>query len=417
MVCLQEAGELGSQQVAGLTDRYAVFTAKRETALLLRRGFEGLVGSLLPESSWREPLERAGKEMAFDLRNDWEANLDKTCVVLTNWKQQQVVLVAAHLKPSDATPPFMVALRRVLESFPLVVIGMDANTPAGQQKGFGRLLKDNWLYHTAKPSTELTVRKQRTSFQTQLSKLSLDAALKDWVVVYRHDWRIDLGPTAITPTLQRDSMVLLPTTFWPFDHAMVSTHLEVRATPALRLPNKKTGGQKDGEEPPLTPSSEGSFSSTGTVRSTGGSFSSISSTRLITLFDTWRRSPKEALGQALNYAQITLITSASTPACGSNSLESPRTLTPQSCSFSAQWARSKSRTVGCLGCLRRPSPCLWLWERTSSTPAPTQPPRSAVPLASPLPRSCCSCCCAISSRRSRAWTSTHGSSTRRARGC
>ena len=156
MVCLQEAGELGSQQVAGLTDRYAVFTAKRETALLLRRGFEGLVGSLLPESSWREPLERAGKEMAFDLRNDWEANLDKTCVVLTNWKQQQVVLVAAHLKPSDATPPFMVALRRVLESFPLVVIGMDANTPAGQQKGFGRLLRDSWLHHSAKPATERT---------------------------------------------------------------------------------------------------------------------------------------------------------------------------------------------------------------------------------------------------------------------
>ena len=83
MVCLQEAGELESRirrtccsrssssggngppkkgvkivperagatsptELARLTDRYAVFTAKRETALLLRRGFEGLVGSMLP---------------------------------------------------------------------------------------------------------------------------------------------------------------------------------------------------------------------------------------------------------------------------------------------------------------------------------------------------------------------------------
>jgi hypothetical protein len=306
VVCLQEAGELGSQQVAGLTDRYAVFTAKRETALLLRKGFEGLVGSVLPESDWRVPLEAAGKEMAFDLKVDWEANLDKTCVVLTQWNEQPAVIVATHLKPSDATPPFVVALRRVLESFPLVLIGMDANTPAGMQKGFGRLLKDNWLHHTAKPSTELTVRKQRTSFQSQLNKLSLDAAMKDWIVVFRHDWSVDVGPTVNTPALQRDSLLLLPTSLWPFDHAMVSTHLLKRSTavPRIALGTAKESGL-------VTPTSSRSSSPESTRRSARSTArSSITSTRLYTLLDTWRRSPREALRQATNYLQITLITGA-----------------------------------------------------------------------------------------------------------
>ena len=79
------------------------------------------------------------------------------------------------------------------------------------------------------------MRKQRTSFQTQLNKRMLDAAMKDWIVIYRHDWRFDLGPTVNTPALQRDSQVLLPTSQWPFDHSMVSTHLLVRKTPALGM--------------------------------------------------------------------------------------------------------------------------------------------------------------------------------------
>ena len=43
-----EGGATSPTELARLTDRYAVFTAKRETALLLRRGFEGLVGYMLP---------------------------------------------------------------------------------------------------------------------------------------------------------------------------------------------------------------------------------------------------------------------------------------------------------------------------------------------------------------------------------
>ena len=102
---------------------------------------------------------------------------------------------------------------------------MDANTPAGQQHTFGRMLTEQFLMHTAKPASTLTVRKQRTCLQTQLSKQHLDAAMKDWVVFYRHDWQFSIGPTHYTPALGRDTGVLLPTTEWPFDHAMVEASL------------------------------------------------------------------------------------------------------------------------------------------------------------------------------------------------
>lgn len=72
----------------------------------------------------------------------------------TVWAEQPVALVATHLKPSAAALPYIVALRRQLESFPIVVFGMDANTPAGQQSMFGRQLTEQFLTHSARPGSQ-----------------------------------------------------------------------------------------------------------------------------------------------------------------------------------------------------------------------------------------------------------------------
>ena len=235
VVCLQEAAVLTKvsdklSTATDLRDKYDIFSSRRESVLLLRKGVIE-AGILLPEEQWRTPLLAAGEKLSWDLSADWKANVDKTCVVTTTWGGQRVALVVTHLKPTGATPAFLVALRRELESFPLVLIGMDANTIAGQQRHFSKFLTGQFLAHTAKPKARLTVCKQRTCFQTQLTKVKLDAAMKDWVCVYRHDWGVKLSPTQYTPALSRDSETLLPTSEWPFDHAMVSTYLAI-PTPA-----------------------------------------------------------------------------------------------------------------------------------------------------------------------------------------
>ena len=243
VVCLQEAAELAKRPAtapAALFETYDVFSAPRETVLLLKRGM--LRGTLHPDSQWRVPLASDGGQLAWDMKVDWQANLDKSLVVATTWDEMPVALVATHLKPSAASQAYIVALRRTLENaFAVVVIGMDANTPAGQQGAFGRQLGDNWLMHSAKPGTRLSVRKQRTRLQTQLGKVKLDSSMKDWIVTYRRDWwRVSLGAVQYTPTISRDSEVLLPTTEWPFDHAMVSTHLVSHGSRALEAATAST---------------------------------------------------------------------------------------------------------------------------------------------------------------------------------
>ena len=87
---------------------------------------------------------------------------------------------------------------------------------------------------------------------------------------------------------------------------MVSTHLLKRSTavPRIALGTAKESGL-------VTPTSSRSSSPESTRRSARSTArSSITSTRLYTLLDTWRRSPREALRQATNYLQITLITGA-----------------------------------------------------------------------------------------------------------
>jgi hypothetical protein len=143
VVCLQEASVLmGKEPVAKYLphshEKYNIFKARRETVLLLRNTFEG---ALVPESKWYTLLAQKGQELAWELKADWDANLEKTCIVETTWAGQPAVVISGHYKPSEATTIFIVALQRILETFPLVIIGMDANTPAGKQVKFGKLLQ------------------------------------------------------------------------------------------------------------------------------------------------------------------------------------------------------------------------------------------------------------------------------------
>ena len=300
---------------------------------MLRKGMEG---AALHDDKWRNPLEAKGKRLAWDMKADWEANIDKTCVVTTRWGDQSVAVVAAHLKPSAATSAYVVALSRTLESFPVVVMGFDANTPGGKQMEFGKFLNKKFLMHTARPAATLTVRKQRTRLQTQLGKVKLDAAMKDWIVVYRHDWSIGLGPAVTTPALTTtgdasilksgESKMLLPTTLWPFDHAMVSSCLSQGTAPIAtstgwRVPSLSLLGGKTRE---ARRSSESDALSTGRSESSDTSTEvSTSTTRsrryqtaegvassLADMFRGWCRNPGKTAMQLNNLFQITLITLA-----------------------------------------------------------------------------------------------------------
>lgn len=85
VVCLQEAAALVESEAEApkaLRQRYVIFRARRETLLLLRRD-DGmhLDGVEVPEAAWRPQLEADGGRLAWDLKDDWSANLDKTVVV------------------------------------------------------------------------------------------------------------------------------------------------------------------------------------------------------------------------------------------------------------------------------------------------------------------------------------------------
>ena len=123
---------------------------------MLRTGTEAAAlcdSTALHDDRWRDPLAAKGKRLAWDMKADWEANLDKTCVVTARWGEQTIAVVAAHLKPSASTSAYVVALSRTLESFPVVVMGFDANTPGGKQVDFGKLMLKKFLVHTARPAS------------------------------------------------------------------------------------------------------------------------------------------------------------------------------------------------------------------------------------------------------------------------
>ena len=71
------------------------------------------------------------------------------------------------------------------------------------------------LTHTANVDM-ITVRKERTLMQTQVSKAHLQVAMRDWIAVYQHAAAaVRVGPTVCTPVLTSDSELLLPTIRWP----------------------------------------------------------------------------------------------------------------------------------------------------------------------------------------------------------
>ena len=79
VVCLQEAGDLAtstSALPAAIAERYMVLSARRETVLLLRSDcIKEAVA--LPDDKWRAQLQASGEQLAWDLKADWESNMDK----------------------------------------------------------------------------------------------------------------------------------------------------------------------------------------------------------------------------------------------------------------------------------------------------------------------------------------------------
>lgn len=170
---------------------------------------------------------------------------------------------------------------------------------------------------------------QRTCLQTQLSKQHLDAAMKDWVVVYRDDWQTcSVGPTHYTPALGKEADVLFPTTEWPFDHAMVETSLTPPHPHAVlakqssawhlkplrmhllgrgKVGDHAESARGDTERAGSPESTERSNASArDSARRTGGNYTNAAAL----LPQNALKSPASALRTANNFLQITLITVA-----------------------------------------------------------------------------------------------------------
>lgn len=201
---------------------YLVYSAG-ETVLLLRRGIfedvEELTQSLQGPLTARRDSLYAGKAKVL---SDWEVVQQRAVSVRGRIKNTSVTVLmsAVHGKPSEATPTFVLVLRELLMSSQphakVCAIGMDSNVATSN---FRDEMIKNGLGCSGNPS-QITVAKERTIFQTQVEKIGvLDVSQKDYIVACSRDGPA-LGNTAYFPDICDDSY-LLPTTEWPFDHAML----------------------------------------------------------------------------------------------------------------------------------------------------------------------------------------------------
>ncbi|KAJ1448390.1 hypothetical protein M885DRAFT_590908 [Pelagophyceae sp. CCMP2097] len=344
VVCLQEAydlvvmatderekSQLGDRLFSTFEDKYAIHCAG-ETALLLRNDRFAAGDYKLDEKldaaqgGWRSVLEARGLALhgGTKIVDDWNTTLSRTVVVKARlhkllyrdataptsarklmparWTSQMMlspsdraasqvgaqtvplVLCALHGKGgSEVMDTFVTELADVLSDVPHVdafVIGMDSNTSNADALQ-ATLTRRGIMSSEAVSSSQKTVSKSRTLFQTQVRKTGvLDISLKDFVVA----WKVDsasapapapdlsnlleeaaapstselrpatpasiaddaaeaeaavAGPRDLLPLVQHTEhfpeiqdansnvAMLMPTAQWPFDHSMVIVAISV----------------------------------------------------------------------------------------------------------------------------------------------------------------------------------------------
>mmetsp|Transcript_22291 Transcript_22291/g.76441 ORF Transcript_22291/g.76441 Transcript_22291/m.76441 type:complete len:535 (-) Transcript_22291:197-1801(-) len=306
VVCLQEAydlvmmakderekSQLGDRLFSTFEDKYAIHCAG-ETALLLRNDRFAAGDYKLDEKldaaqgGWRSVLEARGLALhgGTKIVDDWNTTLSRTVVVKARlhkllyrdataptsarklmparWTSQMMlspsdraasqvgaqtvplVLCALHGKGgSEVMDTFVTELADVLSDVPHVdafVIGMDSNTSNADALQ-ATLTRRGIMSSEAVSSSQKTVSKSRTLFQTQVRKTGvLDISLKDFVVAWKvgpstkkNEAKTELDAprsnllplvshTELFPEIQDSEAnvaMLMPTAQWPFDHSMV----------------------------------------------------------------------------------------------------------------------------------------------------------------------------------------------------